>query len=53
MYTTVQEKQYCNNTDNWYVFFFQYLKSNNEVEYIIINPWRVCVGARKKQVEPN
>lgn len=27
------------------------LKSNKEVEYIIINPWRVCVGGHKKQVE--
>ena len=37
-----REEQYCKNTDNCLLFI---LKSNREVEYIIINPWRGCVGA--------
>lgn len=43
-YMPLNKKSYIAKMQTTGTFLVLILKSNKEVGYIIINPWRVCVG---------
>lgn len=43
-YMPLNKKSYIVKIQTIDRFLVLILKSNKEVEYIIINPWRICVG---------